>query len=297
MSKVQIFWDPDGFELDSLGSKEFLRITDGDTPYVSLSVRLLSIDTPEVHYPGTGKPSRQDENLAQLAEWMRADQAPIRAGLANYLLPRLETGQAGTLQETQGEQATAAFQALLDERLTRPNGSKRRVFMRGADQPFDQYGRALVYMAPYYSSSELESLSYRERVTFNLSMIEAGWAATFPIYPSIPKFLDLQLLQELGHAAFLERRGAWAEETMLTGYEFRMCVKLYNVTKKLVAGEKLSSSERYSWIERYCVDMTSREIFDPQSYYWVAPYNRIFIWPKDVSTAVGRMNLLPARPR
>ena len=36
---VQIFWDPKGFELDSLGSKKFLRATDGDTPYVSISVR------------------------------------------------------------------------------------------------------------------------------------------------------------------------------------------------------------------------------------------------------------------
>lgn len=40
--------------------------------------------------------------------------------------------------------------------------------------------------------------------------------------------------------------------------------------------------------------MTTREIFDPQNYHKVAPYNRIFIWPKDVAEAVGRMNLLPA---
>ncbi len=40
MAKVKIFWDPKGFELDSLGNKEFLRITDGDTSYISMSVRM-----------------------------------------------------------------------------------------------------------------------------------------------------------------------------------------------------------------------------------------------------------------
>ena len=83
----------------------------------------------------------------------------------------------------------------------------------------------------------------------------------------------------------------------LTGYEFRMCVKLYGITEKLVEGKTLSSRERSAWITRYCVDMTTREIFQPQDYYRVAPYNRIFIWPADVAEAVGTMNLLPARQR
>lgn len=51
MSQVKIFWDPKGFELDYLGKKECLTPpTDGDTPYVSMTIRMLSIDTPEVHY-------------------------------------------------------------------------------------------------------------------------------------------------------------------------------------------------------------------------------------------------------
>ena len=56
MTQPAIFWDPSGFELDSLGAKKYLRATDGDTPYVSVSIRMLSIDTPEVHYPGNKKP-------------------------------------------------------------------------------------------------------------------------------------------------------------------------------------------------------------------------------------------------
>jgi hypothetical protein len=35
MSNVKIFWDPKGSELDALGTKKYLRATDGDTPYVS----------------------------------------------------------------------------------------------------------------------------------------------------------------------------------------------------------------------------------------------------------------------
>jgi endonuclease YncB( thermonuclease family) len=61
MTNVKIFWDPKGSELDALGTKKYLRATDGDTPYVSMSIRMLSIDTPEVHYPGNQKPSKQDE--------------------------------------------------------------------------------------------------------------------------------------------------------------------------------------------------------------------------------------------
>jgi hypothetical protein len=57
--------------------------------------------------------------------------------------------------------------------------------------------------------------------------------------------------------------------------------------------KKLSSRERSGWITRYCVDMTTREIFYPQNYHKVAQYNRIFVWPDDVAEAVGRMNLLP----
>src|SRR5512146_467742 len=105
MPEVQVFWDPQGLTIDSLGSKEYLRTTDGDTPYVSLSIRMFSIDAPEVHYPGTQRPSKQDANLAQLAQWISEGRAPIDSELAAYIQPRLVTGQAGTLQEHQGQQA------------------------------------------------------------------------------------------------------------------------------------------------------------------------------------------------
>ena len=41
MSQVKIFWDPQGFELDALGDNEYLRATDGDTLFVSMSIRIV----------------------------------------------------------------------------------------------------------------------------------------------------------------------------------------------------------------------------------------------------------------
>lgn len=293
MPSVTIFWDPIGLELDSLGSNRLLRITDGDTPYVSMSIRMLSIDTPEVHYPGNQRPSAHDDALGQLAQWIQQGKAPITDGLAQHLRPKLATGTAGTLHEQQGQQATAEFTRLLDDKLSRPGKTKRNLFLRAADEHFDQYGRVLAYVAPSYTAEERQTMSRAERATFNLLMVESGWAAPFPIYPSLPQHVDLVMLQEAAKDAHDNERGAWGDPNALTGYEFRMCVKLYKVTSKLVKGQKLSSTERHGWIERFCADMTSRQIFYPQDYHKVAPYNRIFIWPKDVAQAVSKMNLLP----
>lgn len=294
MGKVKLFWDPAGIELDSLGNKKLLRITDGDTPFISMSVRMLSIDAPEVHYPGNQKPSKFDAKLEELADWLQAGKAPVDPGLAAYLYPKLATGSAGALQEQQGKEASAEFQRLLDQKLTKGSGKKRQLFLRAANEHFDSYGRLLVYIAPSYTKKELSTMSYKERATFNLLLIESGWAASFPIYPSLPKYNDLVLLQEVAEDAYEHGKGAWADPNTLTGYEFRMCCKLWEVTRNIIIGKSLSSREKYGWISRYCFDMTSLDIFKAQEYYRVKPYNRIFIWPKDIKEAVGGLNLVPA---
>jgi hypothetical protein len=97
--------------------------------------------------------------------------------------------------------------------------------------------------------------------------------------------------------AYDNKKGAWSDPMTLTGYEYRMFVRLHEIAKDLIDGKKLSSKERNSWIDRFCVDMTTKEIFYPQDYYKVAPYNRIFIWPEDVAEAVGKMNLVPPEQR
>lgn len=293
MATVKLFWDPAGFELDALGNKKLERITDGDTPYVSISIRMLSIDTPEVHYPGNSDPANHDARLAELAQWLQAGQAPVSDDFAAYLHPKLADGRAGSRQKQQGEAATAAFQRLLDARLTLPSGRRRSLFLRAGDERFDAYGRLLAYIAPAYSETERAEMSYAQRATFNLLMVEEGWAASFPIYPSLPKYRDLVMLHDAAEAAFAQNKGAWADALVLTGYEFRMAYKLWQVTQRLVRGERLSSRERYGWIQRYCADMTTREIFEPERYFRIPPYNRVFIWPRDVNDAVGKLNLEP----
>ncbi|MHA2174799.1 MAG: thermonuclease family protein [Candidatus Hodarchaeales archaeon] len=294
MTKIKLFWDPKGFELDSRGQKSLFRITDGDTPYVEVSIRMLSIDTPETHYPGRTNPANHDPELKQLAEWIENEQAPIDKGLGNYLHPKLVTGTAGSLQKEQGEKAKEYFQEILDKRLTKSSGKKRKLFLWTSGEIFDTYGRLLAYIAPNYSTEELAQLSYKERSTFNLSLVESGWAASFPIYPSLPKDRDLNMLQNAAKQVYDDKKGAWSDPNTLTGYEFRMCYKLWNVTKKLVDGKKMKTYVKYGWIQRYCVDMTTLEVYEPQQYYKIEPYNRIFLWPKDVHEAVGKLNLVPA---
>lgn len=294
MARVKVFWDPAGLELDALGAKTFLRATDGDTPYVSMSIRMLSIDTPEVHYPGNQNPARHDQKLAQLADWLQRGKSPANADLAAYLHPKLASGQAGSLQKRQGEAATEAFRRLVADKLTKPNGRLRTVFLRTGETPFDHYGRLLAYMAPNFSAAERAEMDYHARATFNLLMVESGWAAPFPIYPSLPKYRDLILLHDGARKAVEGRLGAWADPLALTGYEYRMAYRLWQVTDQLERGKKLGSRERYAWIDRYCADMTTLAIHEPQDYHKVAPQDRIFLWPADVGAAVARLNLVPA---
>lgn len=288
MAKVRIFWDPSGFELNALGDNRLVRASDGDTPVIEMSIRMLSIETSETF----GNPSGKDGDLRQLGEWIRDGVAPMDAGLAAHLVPRLLTGAAGTLHEGHGKEATRTFNDLLEAKLTRDNGRKRNLFLRTANEPFDENGRLLAYVAPEYSAEERERMTPAQRATFNLLMVESGWAASFPIYPSLPKYTDLVLLHDAAEAAYDGRTGMWVDrDTLLIGYEYRMCVRLHDITAKLQAGEKLTSAERHGWISRYCADMTTREIYAPQEYYKVEPHDRVFIWAKDVSEAVGKMNL------
>lgn len=294
MAKPAIFWDPTGIELDSIGSKSYLRSTDGDTPYVSMSIRMLSIDTPETHYPGNSSPSRSDEKLSELADWIREGAAPIDEELAAFLHPKLETGTAGTLHGEQGKEAHEYFEKLVDERLTKANGRRRRVYLKTGDEPFDRYGRLLAYMVPDYTREERDSMEPLEKASFNLLMVAGGWAASLIIFPSLPSYPNLSLFKEEGQKAVDLQKGVWANPLSLSGYEFRMCVKLHRVTQELKRGKKLSSSERVAWIDRYCVDMESRVVYPPQHYFKVKPYDRIFTWSTDAGEAASRMNLTPS---
>ena len=294
MAPLKIFWQPNGTTFNSIGSKRYVRHSDGDTPTISTAIRMLSIDTAELHYPENSRPSKHDAKLAELAGWLQGGQAPAAPDLAAYLAPRLAGGDAGTRQEQQGNQASDAFQSLLDSRLKREDGTMRPLFVRTADRPFDDYGRLLAYLAPQYSPAELRSKGVEDRATFNLLMVESGWAAPFLIYPSLPSQPDLKLFHQAADTAVTEGRGIWSDPVVLAGYEFRMAYQLWDVTAKLVRGEDVAGSERSGWITRWCADMTTGLLYEPQAYFRVRPQDRLFIWPQDVREAVASLNLTPA---
>ena len=145
---VQVLWSPAGVSLASLGDRALVDVTDGDTPNIRMPIRMLSVDTPEVTAQTADRAAAVDREFVQLAEWIDQGRAPISPGLAAHLLPKLATGKAGTLQFEQGQAASAFAKQNIDTRLTRPDGSRRNLFIRVTDTLFDTHGRLLAYVAP-----------------------------------------------------------------------------------------------------------------------------------------------------
>lgn len=291
---IQVLWSPAGARIPNIGSRALVDVSDGDTPNIRMPIRMLSIDTPEVTARSENGAQRVDGEFQQLAAWIRDGHAPVSRAFADYILPRLETGTAGTLQYQQGKAASDWYKARIEERLTRPNGRRRSLFVQTSEAPFDNYHRVLAYVAPSYSSKELASMTRRERATFNLDLIESGWAAPFVVFPNIPGELDMPLYLETATSAMEEPRGQYIEALSLPAYEYRMCEKLFDVTKKIVAGTDVSSRDRYGWRTRYAADMRTRLLHGPEGYMSVPLPYRIWIWPQDVQHAIGALNLTPA---
>jgi endonuclease YncB( thermonuclease family) len=295
---VQVLWPPSAISMPSLGARAFVDTTDGDTPNVSMPVRMLSVDTPEVTADTPAGAGRVDAKLKQLAEWIDQGKAPISPRLAEHLRPKLGTGSAGTLQFDQGKKASDFADRNIRTRLARPGKDDRRIFIRSADPHFDDNGRLLAYIAPNFTAEERAALPREQRSTFNLDLLAAGWAAPFVIYPAIPGELDLPLLitaTEKAMAAAATNGNIWSDPNTLLAYEYRMMEKLHSVTRKIVDGKDLSPAERFSWRERYCADMRSRVLHGPEDYMSIPPQYRLWFWPRDVQRAIGDLNLVPSR--
>lgn len=291
---IQILWTPAGERIPNLGSRALVDVSDGDTPNIRMPIRMLSIDTPEVTARSENGAMNVDAKFSELAEWIKAGKAPVSDGFAEYILPKIETGTAGTLQYQQGKSASAWYKAQSEKRLKKPNGRKRDLFISTADAPFDNYHRVLAYVAPSYSSKELKTMSRRERATFNLDLVESGWAAPFIIFPNIPGELDLPMFLDAATKPQIEKDGQYSDELSLPGFEYRMIEKLYGITKKLVAGESLSYPDQLKWRTRYAADVRTRVLYGPEDYMAVPMQYLIWIWPQDVQKAISMLNLVPS---
>ncbi|MFD8103201.1 thermonuclease family protein [Nocardia fluminea] len=269
-------------------------LSDGDSPKLAMAIRMLSIDTPEVTARSPEGASSIDQQFTQLATWLRErDDLPISDRYAQYLLPKIGTGNAATLHFQQGKTASAFAKTNMAQRLARPGAdTPRGVFIRTADTPFDNYGRLLAYIAPNYSTTELQTMTRAQRATFNLDLVREGHAAPFILYPAIPGELDLPMFLDAAASAVAQKKGIWADPLTLIAYEYRAVEKLYDIAAQIVAGKK--PKDRYSWRQRYCADMRTRRLHGPEDYTDIDPVYRLWIWPDDIRTAITDLNLIPA---
>jgi len=254
-----------------LGKAKWIGNTDGDTPTIQLNIRLLGIDTPELHYPGTTRPSKYDYQLESL---MKNSGKKWEAGLKKFLSPKL-ANKPGTLQETWGQKAKEKFAELALQHLEEinPNTARKRhkgVFLTVGEQVFDQYKRLLSYVAP-------DEEDAKKRKTFNLLLMEEGMAINYIIFPNLPKLEDWERVQKAVQKAKKAKSGFWSDSRILLGYEYRFCVDT-------ALGKRQGP-------DKYCADITSGLLYPPQKYHLIEPENRLFIYEKDLKAANKRLNL------
>lgn len=266
---------------------ELLSTSDGDTPVIRQPVRMVSCDTPEkAHYAGRAETAQV--TLDACRERLTGgfyDALP--RGLRTYLAGRL-TRDAAARHIAAAEEASKAFVALQDDRLTLPDGRRRKVGVIPTGEIIDRYGRMLAYLTPWFSGGRSDPLPPKDspqRRTFNLDMVAAGWAATFLIYPSLPRNDDLNLLVAEGREAFARKRGMWkvGGPKLLLAYEYRMCVKLGRA-KTAAAGIQEA-------FQRTCVDLRSNRLVGPFDYHKVPPADRLWVWNEDVEEATAALGL------
>ncbi|EME64196.1 nuclease [Rhodococcus ruber BKS 20-38] len=256
---------------------------------IRTSVRLLFVDVPEIPI-GVDAVRCADERFARLARWIeQRPDVPVTRRFAEYLLPRIGTGRAATLQCEQGRAAAVFARDNAAVRLTRPEGTERDLFLRTAVTPFDHRGRLWALVAPYYSAEERRGMTRAQRATFNLDMVLAGWAVPLIVYPPLPAAPDLVLLREATVAARAAGRGIWADPETLLPHEYRAVERLSAITEAIVAGNRPPDPD--TWQLHYCADMRTRVLHGPEDYLHIPPSDRLWLWPADIIEALGRLHL------
>lgn len=274
MYNFTIKYTPEHLALGDTAAYE--SATDADTLEICLPVRMLGIDAPELHYQGADEthPEKYD---TPLATFLTTVGKSLDNGLQTYLAPRL-ANSASSRQITAGRVSHKHFLDLVRIRLDRgvdvqgKPRSPRKLFIMVAEQVFDQHGRLLAYVNANYTKEEREQIPLCQRPTFNLQIMQEGYAVSLLIYPNVPKASDLQLVQDAVRVARQKRLGFWAQgDQVLLPYEFRWLVDT-------LAGTRDGP-------DRYCGDLTTGELFSPQQYYLVLPENRLFFYPQDINNA------------
>jgi endonuclease YncB( thermonuclease family) len=260
----------------------FLSVTDGDTPNIAMAIRMVSIDTPESDFGGAPATAQAalDRTRARLLD---GTYDALPQGLRDHLVSRI-TSDAAQRHQAAGKAAAEAHADMVATRLTRPDGSQRKLAVLATGELVESNGRLLAYTAPWFGGGSSDPLPPRgdpRRRTFNLDMVALGWAATFLIYPSIPSSADLKLLLDEAEQAWAQQLGAWAEfgEDLLLGYEYRACVKL---GAREVTDPAKAIGQAY---QRVCVDLRTLTEVGLYGYHGVPPQHRLWIWEDDLEQA------------
>jgi hypothetical protein len=137
--------------------RQMVSFADGDSISIVQPIRMLSCDTPEKE-GFAGRAETVQPHLDRCAERLRGDfYAAIPGPMLEYVLERLD-GEAAVRHLRAGRGASCRFEILLAERLTLPDGAKRRVAVMPGGDLIDTYGRWLAYFAPYYRNTAADPL-------------------------------------------------------------------------------------------------------------------------------------------
>lgn len=269
-------------------AKSLIRTSDGDTPVIEQPIRMVSCDTPEkAHYAG-GPNKAQPKLDACRQRLQNGFYSDLPQGLIDYLVERLTNDAAANHIEA-ANQASLEYEKLLNTRLIKDNGSIRKLAVIPTGEIVDRYGRMLSYLAPWFSGSASDPLPPKgdpKRETFNLNMIENGWAAFFPIYPSLPQNDDFNRAIAAAADAWQKKRGVWKKygRKFLLAYEFRMCIKLGTAKTKKAGMDKA--------FQRVCVDLRNVKIKGKYDFCKVTPCYRLWVWEEDLPQATTDLGLL-----
>jgi endonuclease YncB( thermonuclease family) len=264
-----------------------VRHSDGDTLVVEQPLRLVSCDTTEkAQYAGA--PAISQPKLDRCRQRLESGfYDAIPAPLRSYLVAKL-TSDAAQRHITAATEATAAFDALLDQRLVKPDGTRRRAAVIPTGEIVDRYGRMLAYVAPWFAGPPGDPLPPKgdpARRTLNLDMIANGWAAFFPVYPSLPALDDMRAAVAAAEAAWNAKLGAWQSQGagLLLGYEYRACIKLAQAG---TAAEGIADA-----FQRSCVDLATLTIVGKFGFSAVPPSLRLWVWEADIARATADLGL------
>jgi endonuclease YncB( thermonuclease family) len=267
--------------------RKLIRTSDGDTPVIEQPIRAVSCDTPEkAGYAGSA-PTAQAKLERTRARLTSGFFPTLPVGLVAYLVGKI-TSDAAERHIGAGLRASQEFDSLLETRLTKPNGTKRPLAVIPTGEIIDTYSRMLAYFAPFFANTAADPLpppDDPDRETFNLRMVRNGWAASFPIYPSLPRPADMARLASAAETAWTARSGAWDEfgATVLLGYEYRMCVKL--------AADDTPENLVETAFQRVCVDLRDCRILGEFAFWQIEPPYRLWVWKKDLAEATDKLGL------